>query len=200
MKGLIRAICQLTAVLLLGFGLVSTDGQEALQQSDVVFEGLNAEYGSCDPLRFTVRNISQTKIYVEVYAEESKSGEWGDADFPFDLTDPRSLYIKRVGLGPNTMGPGTATSATYDRCLKPNFVKGTDKAYSQSIKKRDAGNTSSVLQRLRADVYYFDGGAEDKLQVDRYHLQVRHKWSKTFERVPEKRPAPSTKSTKSSRS
>jgi hypothetical protein len=69
------------AVLLLGFGLVSTDRQEALQQSDVVFEGLNAEYGSCDPLRFTaVRNISQTKIYVEVYAEESKSGEWGDAE------------------------------------------------------------------------------------------------------------------------
>lgn len=200
MTGLIRGICQLTAVLLLGFGLVSSDEQEALQQSDVVFEGLNAEYCSCEPLRFTVRNISTRKIYVEVYAEEFRSGEWGYVGYTFDLTDPRSLYIKRVGLGPNTMEPGTSTSVKYDRCLRPNFVKETNKTYSQAIKKRDTEQASPTLQRLRADVYYFEGGAEDKLQGDRYRLQVRHEWSKTFERVPERRPESSTKSTKSSRS
>src|SRR5262245_2729208 len=101
--GLGWEMSRLVALLLLSFHTVWVEAQQPSQQTDVVFEGLNAEYGSCDSVRFTIRNISQTKIYVEVYAEESNSGAWGYADFAFDLTDPRSLYIKRVGLGPNTM-------------------------------------------------------------------------------------------------
>jgi len=189
-------ISRLAALLLLSFHGI--EAQQPSLQTDVVFEGLNAEYGSCDSVRFTVRNVSQTKIYVEVYAEEFNSGEWGYVDFPFDLTDPKSLYIKRVGLGPNTMEPGTSTSVKYERCFKPNFVKETDKAYSQAIKKRDMEQVSSILQRLRADVYHFNGAAQDKLQGDRYRLQVRHEWSKTFERVPDKRLESSPKSAKSS--
>lgn len=147
------------------------------QQANVTFEGLKSEYASCEVVQFTVRNNERTKLYVQVYAEQFESGDWKYVDFTYDLTDPRSLYIKRVGLGRNLMQPNGTTRVNYDRCLKPNFVKETDTAYAREIRNKDRQEASLVLQRLRADVYGLDPEQQGK---------VRQVWSSDFRRLPEK--------------
>lgn len=116
---------------------------------------------------------------MEVYAEEFKSNEWTYADYPYDLTDPRSLYIKRVMVNAEMMTTGSSLNVKYDRCQKPNFVKESKGAFAHAIKEKDKAATSPVLQRLRVDVYILDQGHLRRIQQAR---------SQVFERVPEKQP------------
>jgi hypothetical protein len=150
----------------------------------IEIEGLDHEYPSCALVQFSVRNTSQREVYVEVYGEEFKANAWTDVDFPYDLRDPRSLYVKRVIVNPNMMRTGASVDVNYDRCLRPSFVKETKSAFINAIKKKDKEAASPVLQRLRVDVYMLDQGHVKRVQ------QV---WSKTFKRVPEKQPDSSSK-------
>ncbi len=167
----------------------STKAQENLRQPSVEIAGLNHEYVSCALVHFSVRNTSQQEVYVEVYAEQFKANAWTYVDYTYDLTDPRSLYVKRVIVNPRMLRTGASVDVKYDRCLRPNFVKETKSAFTSAIKKRDKEARSPVLQRLRVDIYVLDQGHVKKVQ------QV---WSETFKRVPEKQPDPSPKNGNSS--
>jgi len=170
-------------------GVSSPEAQENSPQSRVVIEGLNHEYSSCALVQFSVRNLSQPEVYVEVYAEEFKSNAWSDVDYPYDLRDPRSLYIKRVMLNPEMMRTGVSVDVKYDRCLRPNFVKQTNGAFADAIKQKDKQVGSPVLQRVRVDVYILDQG----------HLKrMRQYWSQPFRRVPESQPKQTPKPSNSS--
>jgi len=156
---------------------VMTQPQENTEQPSVEIVGLKHEYASCAVIQFSVRNTSQREIYVEVYAEEFKSNAWTYVDYPYDLKDPRSLYVKRVVVNPDMMHTNTSVDIEYDRCLKPTFVKETNSAFITAIKKKDEAAASHVLQRLRVDVYNLDQG----------HIRrVEQVWSNSFQRVPEK--------------
>lgn len=172
------AISLLLASQILALGL-SSKSQENLQQSSVGIAGLRHEYPSCGLVEFSVRNTSPQKVHVEVYGEEFKSNEWTYVDYPYDLTDPRSLYIKRVMVDPDMMETGSSLSVKYDRCLKPSFVKETKGAFAHAIKEKDKKATSPVLQRLRVDVYILD---------QRHLKKIQQVTSQVFERVPEKQP------------
>jgi hypothetical protein len=162
----------------------SSKAQENSEQNDVEIEGLNKEYPSCALVQFSVRNTSQLKVYVEVYAEEFKSSAWTYADFPYDLLDPGSLYRKPVIVNPDMMRTGRRVNVTYDRCLKPRFVKETNGAFVNAIKKKDKEAASPVLQRVRVDVYILEQGHVKRVQ------QVK---SQAFRRVSETQPDQSSK-------
>jgi len=177
-SGFPRTLWLPLAFQFLALGLPSKS-QENFQQPDVEIEGLHHEYPSCGLVEFSVRNTSSQKVHVEAYAEEFKSNEWTYVDYTYDLTDPRSLYIKRVMVNPDMMQTGSSLNVKYDRCLKPSFIKETKGAFTHAIKERDKKATSPVLQRLRVDVYILDQG----------HLKrIQHARSQVFERVPEKQP------------
>jgi hypothetical protein len=148
---------------------------------EVDIEGLDHEYASCAVVHFSVKNASQHPIYLEVYAEELKSDGWTYVDHPYDLRDPKSLYVKRVLANPDMMGPGTRVEVTYDRCLKPRFVKGTRDAFVGAIKKKDQEPHAPTQQRFRVDVYALEQG----------HVKIeRQDRSQPFMRVPDKQSDP----------
>jgi hypothetical protein len=68
-------------------------------------------------------------------------------------------------------------------------VKKRKSAFVNAIKKKDKEAASPILQRVRVDVYILDEGHVKRVQ------QI---WSKTFKRVPEKRPDLSSKQGNSS--
>ncbi len=177
-SGSCRIFWLLVASLCLASVEYTTKTQENLQQPDVEIEGLRQEYPSCALVQFSVRNIAQQEIYLEVYAEQFKANAWTDEDWAYDLRDPRSLYIKRLIVNPDMIRIGASVDVTYDRCLRPNFVKETKSAFINAIEKKDKEAGRPVLQRLRANVYFLDQGHVKRVQ------QV---WSKAFERIPEER-------------
>jgi hypothetical protein len=183
-SGSFRILWLLTIPLLLASGEFSTRTQENVQQPDVEIEGLSHEYRSCALVQFSVRNTSQQEVYVEVYAEKFESGSWDDEDYPYDIKDPKSRYIKRIITNPDMLKPEASLTLTYDRCLKPSFVGETKSAFINAIKKKDKEGASPVLQRVRVDVYILDQGHVKRVQ------QIL---SKTFKRVPENQPDPSAK-------
>ncbi len=136
--------------------------------------GLKSTYTSCAYVSFSVKNISQQEIYVEVYAERFESGSWNYEDYPYDLKDPKSRYVKRVLINPDMLKPGTSLSLTYDRCLRPTFVKESDKQYRNAIIKKDSKSAPPALQRFRVQVYVLDQG----------HVKfVKNVFSEPFKRV-----------------
>jgi hypothetical protein len=139
-------------------GAMLPSGQQSPSAHLVELNGLKNAYVSCAPVRFSVKNISNKELYIEVYAENLESNSWTDADYPYDIKDPESLYMKRILINPDMMKPGTSIELTYDRCLKPRFVKETKKAFSNAIIEKDAKSGFSILQRLRADVYVLENG------------------------------------------
>jgi len=156
---------------------VITQPQGNTDQPSVEIVGLRHDYAACAVVQFSVRNRSQREIYVEVYAEEFKSNAWTYVDYPYDLKDPRSLYVKRVMVNPDMMHTNTSVDVEYNRCLEPTFVKEMNSAFIAAIKKKDKAAASRVLQRLRVDVYNLDQG----------HIKrVQQVWSTSFQRVPEK--------------
>jgi hypothetical protein len=77
------------------------------------------------------------------------------------------------------MGTGKRLNVTYDRCLKPSFVKETKATFIRAIKKKDKKAASPVLQRVRVDVYILEQGQLKRGQ---------QAWSQAFSRVPENQP------------
>ncbi len=136
-SGSFRILWLLAAPVLLASVEFSTKAEENLPQPSVEIAGLNHEYASCALVQFSVRNRSQQEVYVEVYAEQFKSNAWTYVDYTYDLTDPRSLYVKRVIVNPHMMRTDASVDVKYDRCLRPNFVKETKSAFISAIKKKD---------------------------------------------------------------
>jgi len=174
---LVRRLQSWAASLFLVPLALSGKAQENTKQLEVVIDGLSSKYSSCALVQFSVRNISQKEIYVEVYGEELKTNVWEYVDYPYNLRDPGSLYVKRVIVNPDMTQMGASVDVKYDRCLKPSFVKGTKSAFTNAIKKKDKEAASPILQRFRVDVYILEQGNVKRTQ------QV---WSDSFERVPEK--------------
>lgn len=124
----------------------------------VEIDGLRSTYTSCTCLSFSVKNISQQEVYVEIYAERFESGSWNYEDYPYDLKDPKSRYVKRVLINPDMLKPGTSLPLIYDRCLRPTFVKESDKQYRKAIIEKDSKSATPALQRFRVQVYVLDQG------------------------------------------
>jgi hypothetical protein len=124
----------------------------------VEIEGLKSEYPSCGHVSFSVKNTSQQDVYVEIYAERFESGSWNYEDYPYDLKDPKSRYVKRVLVNPETLKPGSSLPLNYERCLRPTFVKESDKQYRKAIIERDSKVSPSALQRFRVQVYVLEQG------------------------------------------
>ena len=130
----------------------------------VKIDGLGFTYTSCELVKFSVKNVSQQEVYLEVYAEKFESGAWENVDYPYDIKDPKSLYVKRVLVNPDMLKPGTSLPLSYDRCLRPTFVKQGEKSYRRAIIKKDAKSDSPILQRLRVEVYVRDQGHVKSVQ------------------------------------
>jgi len=116
----------------------------------VEIDGLESTYTSCALVRLSIKNISHQEVYVEVYAEKFESGSWDDVDYPYDIKDPKSRYIKRIIINPDMLKPGASLPLTYDRCLRPTFVKESDKRYRKAIIEKDSKAATPALQRFRA--------------------------------------------------
>jgi hypothetical protein len=146
----------------------------------VEVSGLNPTYTSCELVKFTVKNISQQELYFEVYAEQLQSDSWNDAENPYDIRDPRSLYImKRVNINPKMLQPDASESLTWDRCLRPTWatwVKG-DKAFRNGIIEKDSKSNSPILQRLRVDTY---------VRPEFTQKSLRRAYSEPFKRITNK--------------
>jgi hypothetical protein len=107
---------------------------------------------------FSVTNISQQELYLEVYTEKHQSGSWTDEDYAYDLTrDISKRYEKLVLKNPDTLKPGNSRQVTYHRCEKPTFVKQSKKRYEKTIIQRDSKSGPSQ-QRFRVQVYILDQG------------------------------------------
>src|SRR4029077_21276845 len=124
----------------------------------VEIDGLKSAYTSCTYVGFSVKNISLQEVYVEVYAERFESGSWDYENSAYDLKDPKSLYVKRVLIKPDMLKPGTSLPITYNRCLRPTFIKESDKQYRKAIIEKDTKSNTPALHRFRVRVYVLDQG------------------------------------------
>jgi hypothetical protein len=154
-RGLLNTGC-LACVYLLTQIVTLFGAQDSPKTNLVEVDGLGPTYTSCAYVAFSVKNISQRDVYVEVYAERSESGSWKYEDYPYDLKDPKSRYVKRVLTNPDMLKPGSSLPLTFDRCARPTFVKETDKQYRKAIIERDSKSGVPTLQRFRIQVYDLD--------------------------------------------
>ena len=152
---MVRVVVASACACLLAFFDQSAGLQPLASTEFVAIEGLKAEYTSCAPVSFSVKNTSREDVYTEIYAEKFESGSWSYEDYPYDLKDPKSRYVKRVLVNPETLKPGSSLSLTYDRCLRPSFLKESDKQYRRTIIERDYKSSTSALQRFRVQIYIF---------------------------------------------
>ncbi|HKW65334.1 MAG TPA: hypothetical protein VJN89_22475 [Candidatus Acidoferrum sp.] len=153
--------------------------QDSPQQGLVSIERLKESYPSCALVDFSIRNTSPQEIHVEVYAESFHLGSWQYAEYPYDLTDPKSLYVKRVLVNPSMLKPGASLALSYDRCLQPTFVKEDNKAFKEAFDEKDRKANSRSRQRFRIEVYVWENG---QLTLAKNALSV------AFQRVPNKKP------------
>jgi hypothetical protein len=93
-RGLVM-VAHAACVCLLAPGVLLNRAQDHSNAGLVEVSGLKPTYTSCELVSFAVKNISKQELYVEVYAEKFDSGSWDDVDFPYDIRDPRSLYIMK---------------------------------------------------------------------------------------------------------
>jgi len=163
-SGPLRIASFLVGIHLLAVGVIPTKAQDSSSARMVEIDGLKPTYTSCAFVSFAVKNISQQEVYIEVYAERFRSGSWDYEDYPYDIKDPRSLYIKRIIINPDMLKPGASRSLTWDRCLRPTYVKESDKQFRKATIEKDSKADSPVLQRFRVEVYILDQGHVKRVQ------------------------------------
>jgi hypothetical protein len=170
-------------VLFLSPCAVGVKGQEGSGTPFVHIEGLRSSYSSCAPVDFSVRNISQQEIDVEVYAENSKAGSWIDVDCQYDINHPRSEYAKLSLKNRQLIKPGASVSLSYDRCSayerceRKRFGKKDARALRQTLEREDAKSPSPVVQRFRVVIHVRE---QDRLK------KAGKEWSQPFTRAAEK--------------
>jgi hypothetical protein len=146
----------------------------------VEIDALKPIYASCALVKFSVKNVSDQELYLEVYAEKFESGSWDDVDYPYDIKDPKSRDIKRITINPDMLKPGTSLPLTYDRCVRPTSVKESDKQYRKAIIENDAKSSIPALERFRVQVYVLDQG----------HVKpVQKEFSEPFKRTVDQKPS-----------
>ncbi len=156
-KRVLKACCSAFLCFLMQIG--NLFGAQTSPTTELVeIDGLKSGYTSCTYVSFSVKNISQQEVYVEVYAERFESGSWDYEDYPYDLKDPKSRYVKRVLINPDMLKPGTSLPITYNRCLRPTFIKESDKQYRKAIIEKDTKSATPALHRFRVQVYVLDQG------------------------------------------
>jgi len=155
-RSLVKTACLACVCLLIQ--IVSLLKAQTATAELVKIEGLKPAYTSCAQVNFSVKNTSQQDVYLEIYAERFESGSWDYEDYPYDLKDPKSRYVKRVLGNPDVFKPGSSLPLTYNRCLRPTFVRKSDKQYRKAIIQKDSKSTPSCLQRFRVQVYVLDQG------------------------------------------
>jgi hypothetical protein len=175
-RGLVIVACA-GCICLLAPSMMLTRAQDSSKAGLVEVSGLRPSYTSCELVSFAVKNISQQELYVEVYAEKFESTTWTEVDFSHDIRDPKSLYIKRMLINPKMLKPRATEQLTWDRCLRPAFIKEADKTFRRSIIEKDSKSDSPILQRLRVDTYVGPEVAEKSL---------RRVYSETFKRITNK--------------
>jgi len=177
-RGLIMILCA-GCLCLLAPDMMLTRPQDSSNARRVEVNGLKPSYTSCELVTFSIKNISQQDLYLEVYAEKFESGSWTEEAYSYDIRDPRSLYImKRLNIHPDMLKPGASQSLTWDRFLRPTWAtweKKGDKAFRRSIIERDSKSASPILQRLRVDTYVGPELTEKSL---------RRVYSEPFKRIP----------------
>lgn len=150
-----RAVILLSALTVsVAFASTQTEKQNELKY--VAFDGLKSSYDSCALVAFSVRSISETGIYLEVYAEEFMSGGW--ELIPYDLKQPISRYVKRASVDRKLMKSGESIAISYDRCSKPKFIETTQRAFTKKIVDKDKTASNPILQRFFATVYTLKDG------------------------------------------
>jgi hypothetical protein len=169
------AIVIFLSLLPSGTNSVCGAGQESRLRL-IKIEGLKPTYAACEHADFSIRNISKQELYVEVYVEKFDSSSWGDDMYPYAINDPPSLYSKMVKA--NRIKEGAVLLLSYDRCLKPRFVKEDEALFKQRIAEadrtaEDAG--TPIAQRIRIEVRFRDPKAK-----------VEKIWSAPFKRAAEK--------------
>ena len=171
------AVC----VCLLAPSMMLTRAQDPSNAGPVEVSGLKPTYtSSCELVTFSIKNVSQQELYVEVYAEKFESGSWTEDAHSYDIRDPKSLYImKRMNIDPKMLKPGASESLTWDRCLRPTWAAWVknDKAFRSSIIEKDSKSDSPILQRIRVDTYVGPEVAEKSL---------RRVYSEPFKRITNK--------------
>jgi len=166
-----RSAFILFSTLAIALACGGSQTQKEIDSKYVGFEGLQTSYDSCAPVAFSVRSISQVGIYLEVYVEDFKNGAWELTDFPYDLRQPMSRYVKRAYADRKLMKSGESISLTYDRCSKPKFIKMTQCTFTQKIVDKDRKASNAVLQRFLANAYTMKDG-DSVLLAKEYSLQV----------------------------
>jgi hypothetical protein len=152
-----RAVILLSA-LTVSVTFAGTQTQKQNEPKFVAFDGLRSSYDSCALVAFSVRSISETGIYLEVYVEDFRSEAWELTDFPYDLTQPMSRYVKRAYVDRKLMKSGDSIALSYDRCSKPKFVETTQHAFTKKIVDHDKTASNPVLQRFFSNVYTLKEG------------------------------------------
>jgi len=155
-------------------------GQENLKTRFVSIEGLSKTYGSCSLVKFSVRNISQQGIDVEIYPENLKSGSWEEVDCQYDINHPKSEYFKLLTKNRKLLDPGASIALTYDRCsayercARAAFGENDKRSFRRSLEQEDVKAKVDVLQRFRFVIHVREKG----------HLTPAGKeWSDPFTRV-----------------
>lgn len=171
---MIKAVVILACIILLTHGGELARSQTSASAALVDITDLKPEYPSCGQVRFSIKNMSHRDLYVEVYAERLEAGTWNYEDYPYDIKDPKSRYIKRVLVNPEPLKPGASLHITYDRCQRPTFVKQSDEQYQKGIIEKDLKSAPSSLQRFRVPIYFLDQG----------HIKfVKNVFSEPFKRI-----------------
>ena len=143
--------------------------QENPQTRFVEFDGLKPSYASCARVNFSIRNVFKGDVYVEAFVENFRSGSWADDTFPYAINDPASLYRKTVRA--DAIKPAALLNLSYNRCLKPRFVKEDDKTFKRKIAETDVKVAGGTLQRIRVEV-----------RITGQENPVQKTWSEPFKR------------------
>jgi len=141
-------------------------------------EGLKTSYTPCSLIKFSVHNVSSEDLFLEAYVERFDSNSWNEEKYPYAINDPGSLYRKAVRA--DRIKPRASMDLSYDRCLKPKFVKGNRESYKRRIEETDKAADDAgtpTIQRIRIEVRFRDSEAK-----------VEKEWSEPFKRVAEKSP------------
>jgi len=161
------------AALLINLTPISSFSQSDVQPPLVEISGVKSNYRSCEPVKFSIRNVSKTPFYAEIYIENFKSGSWGTDDFPYNVHNPASLYEKLL-TDSDKLSPSRSWALSYERCAKPRFVKQSAATFHRKIEEKDSQATQPLSQRIRVEIY--------ALKENRIEL-LRKEWSTPFSRV-----------------
>jgi len=168
----------LVYVLFFILGLTACFSQPNPGTPFVEIDGMKSSYRSCEPVEFSIRNVSENAFFAEIYVENLNSGSWTNDVFPYNLHNPASLYEKPVLTDSDKLAPGQSWVLSYKRCARPRFVKQSTTTFRRSIEEKDNKASHPLSQRIRVEIY--------RVREGRIEL-MKKEWSRPFSRFVSKR-------------